>query len=245
MAIRGILFDKDGTIIDYWRTWVPINRKAALYAAGGDTALAAELLQLGGHDPATDRVTPGSPLAAGDFLDIAEAFAAHPKVAPAGQLVAGIERIFCTGGAQHSQLLDGARATLVELERRGFRLGLATNNSAGGLQASLADHDILDLFDFAVGCNSGLGSKPDPRMVRGFCETVGLAPREVAVVGDAVHDLAMGRAARVGLNVGVLSGTSEREDLEGYADLILPSINELLDRPEFRGAPPTRHPGRA
>ena len=30
MAIRGILFDKDGTIIDYWRTWVPINREAAL-----------------------------------------------------------------------------------------------------------------------------------------------------------------------------------------------------------------------
>ena len=33
VAIRGILFDKDGTIIDYWRTWVPINREAALYAA--------------------------------------------------------------------------------------------------------------------------------------------------------------------------------------------------------------------
>ena len=45
----------------------------------------------------------------------------------------------------------------------------------------------------------------------------------------------MGRAAGVGLNVGVLSGTSEREDLEGFADLILPSINELLERPEFGG----------
>ena len=43
----------------------------------------------------------------------------------------------------------------------------------------------------------------------------------------------MGRAARVGLNVGVLSGTSERADLEDFADLILPSINELLVRPEF------------
>ena len=73
MAIRGILFDKDGTVIDYWRTWVPINREAALYAAGGDRAVADELLRLGGHDPATDRVTPGSALAVGDFSDIAEA----------------------------------------------------------------------------------------------------------------------------------------------------------------------------
>jgi hypothetical protein len=41
----------------------------------------------------------------------------------------------------------------------------------------------------------------------------------------------------VGLNVGVLSGTSQRETLEDFADLILPSINELLTRPEFAGAP--------
>ena len=96
---------------------------------------------------------------------------------------------------------------------------------------------MLDLFDFAAGCDSGFGAKPDPRMV------LRLLPgdrrsrlEEVAVVGDAVHDLAMGRAAGVGLNVGVLSGTSEREDLEDFADLILPSINELLARPEFGGA---------
>ena len=233
MAIRGILFDKDGTVIDYWRTWVPINREAALYAARGDKALADELLRRGGHDPATDRVTPGSPLAAGDFRDIAEAFAAHAQVAAADRLVAGIERIFCSGGAQHSVLIAGARATLAELKRRGLRLGLATNDSAGGLEASLADHDVLDLFEFAAGCDSGFGSKPDPRMVFGFCRALGLRAGEVAVVGDAVHDLAMGRAGGVGLTVGVLSGTSEREDLEDYADLILPSINDLLTHPEF------------
>jgi phosphoglycolate phosphatase len=233
MAIRGVLFDKDGTVIDYWRTWVPINREVALYAARGDHTVADELLRLGGHDPATDRITPGSALAAGDFLDIAEAFAAHPQVAPAGQLVVGIERIFRSGGAQHSALISGARDTIVELKRRGFRIGLATNDSAGGLEASLAQHDVLHLFDFAVGCDSGFGSKPDPRMVLGFCQAIGVGAREVAMVGDAVHDLAMGRAAGVALNVGVLSGTSAREDLEGLADLILPSINELPARPEF------------
>ena len=57
--IRGILFDKDGTIIDYWRTWVPINRQVALYAARGDQGLADRLLRLGGHDPETDRVARG------------------------------------------------------------------------------------------------------------------------------------------------------------------------------------------
>jgi phosphoglycolate phosphatase len=237
MAIRGVLLDKDGTIIDYWQTWVPINREAALYAARGDRALADELLRLGGHDPATDRITPGTPLAAGDFVDIAEAFAAHPKVAPAERLTVGIERIFCSGGAKRSALIAGARDTIVELKRRGFRVGIATNDSSGGLEASLAQHAVLDLFDFIVGCDSGLGSKPDPRMIRGFCAAVNVPAAEVAMVGDAVHDLAMGRAAGVGLTIGVLSGTSAREDLEDYADLILPSINELLTHPAFRVTP--------
>lgn len=233
MAIRGILFDKDGTIVDYWQTWVPVNRDAALYAAGGDKTLADELLRLGGHDPETDLVTPGSPLAAGDFTDIAEAFAAHPDVAAASELVAGIERIFVKGGAANSRLIDGAHAAIMELDRRGFRLGIASNDSAAGIEASLAQHGILQLFDFVAGCNSGFGAKPDPRMALAFCQSAGLAPKDVAMVGDAVHDLAMGRAAGVGLTVGVLSGTSSREDLAPLADLIVASIAELPARPEF------------
>lgn len=235
MAMRGILFDKDGTIIDYWQTWVPVNRKAALHAAGGDATLANELLRLGGHDPETDRVMPGTALAAGDFDDIANAFRAHPDLRAGAQLSADIERIFCEGGAQHSALIKGVRATLAELKRRGFHLGLATNDSIAGLEASLADHDILHLFDVKTGCDSGFGAKPGAGMALAFCEASGIDPSEMAVVGDAVHDLAMGRAAGAGLNIGVLSGTSARDDLEGYADLILDSINDMLARPEFAG----------
>jgi phosphoglycolate phosphatase len=235
--IRAILFDKDGTIIDYWRTWVPINREVALYAAGGDAVLADELLRMGGHDPVTDRITPGSPLAAGDVLDIASAFAAHGRVRSAGELVAGIEQIFRHGGARHSALVAGAHETLVELKRRGFQLGVATNDSMGGLEASLAGHDVLGLLEFAAGCDSGFGSKPGPGMVFGFCEAVACEALEVAVVGDAFHDLAMGRAATVGLNVGVLSGTSARRDLEPLADVIVDSVADLPGRPEFRRAP--------
>jgi phosphoglycolate phosphatase len=227
VAIRGILLDKDGTIIDYWRTWVPVNRDAALYAARGDPALAAELLRLGGHDPETDRITPGAPLAAGDFMDIALAFAAHPYVAPAAELAAGIERIFVRGGAQRSELIEGAEAALIELHKRGFRLGIATNDSHAGTEASLAPHGLLPQFDFLAGADSGYGAKPGPGMALAFCAALGLAPPEVAVVGDAVHDLAMGRAAGVGLTVGVLSGTSGREDLVGLADTVIESIADL------------------
>jgi len=63
--IRGVLLDKDGTILDYERTWLPINRQIALAAARGEQNLADQLLRAGGQDPATGRIVPDSPFAAG------------------------------------------------------------------------------------------------------------------------------------------------------------------------------------
>lgn len=234
--MRAILFDKDGTLIDYAKTWAPINREVALCVAGGDARLAAELLKAGGQDPETGRVRPGSALAAGGIGDIAAAFATHPAIAHTAELERLIDGVFARGGAAHSALIAGAREALVALKRRGFVLGLATNDSKAGLAASLHAHDVLSLFAFTAGCDSGWGAKPGPGMVLAFAAETGVAVADIAVVGDALHDIAMGRAAGAGLTVGVLSGTSGEEDFEGLADLVLPSVADLVTHARFAGS---------
>lgn len=52
-CIKAILFDKDGTMFDYQRTWAPINRAAAKLATADDVALARRLLHVGGTDLTT------------------------------------------------------------------------------------------------------------------------------------------------------------------------------------------------
>lgn len=199
MRIRGILFDKDGTLLDYWKTWVPINRTIAMFAAGGDARLAAELLRAGGHDPETDRVTSGTVLAAGSHDEIADVFASVLREKTPRDLAVHIERLFREGGAKHSVLIDGVADVLRQLKARGVRMGVATNDSIGGLEASLA-----------------------------FCAAAGLPPEDVAIVGDAVQDLEMGRRAGLGLKVGVTTGTSSRADLAPHADVVLEELGELL-----------------
>ncbi|RVQ15000.1 HAD family hydrolase, partial [Sinorhizobium meliloti] len=49
--IAGILFDKDGTLLDYVKSWVPVNYELARIAAKGNESLARVLLQAGGMDP--------------------------------------------------------------------------------------------------------------------------------------------------------------------------------------------------
>ena len=232
MKIRGILFDKDGTLLDYWKTWLPINRTIAMFAAGGDAQLAAELLRAGGHEPDTDAVTPGTVLAAGSHDEIADVFAGVLKQRTPPNLAMHIERLFREGGAKHSVLIDGVADVVRQLKARGVTVGVATNDSIGGLEASLAPHDLLGDFTFLAGCDSGYGAKPEPGMALAFCEVAGLRPGEVAIVGDAVHDLEMGRRAGLGLKVGITTGTSPRSELEAHADVVIEGLGELLGLPE-------------
>src|SRR5690606_16258353 len=88
MTIRGILFDKDGTLLDYHATWMPLNERVALEAAGGDADRAHALLVAGGLSPDTGRVRSGTVLAAGTNAEIAAFW--HPmlgdKAPPLAQL---------------------------------------------------------------------------------------------------------------------------------------------------------------
>lgn len=228
--IKGLLFDKDGTILDFYRTWVPINRMMALDAAGGDVDLAAELLRASGHDPDTDVVAPGAVLVGADASELAVSFAGFLKERAPPNLLEIIARNFREGGAKYATLIDGATEELARLGSSGYRLGLATNDTFDGLEASLGRFGgLLEMFEFRVGCDSGHGAKPEPGMGLAFAQVVGLEPSACAIIGDSTHDLEMGRRAGFGLCVGVLTGPSRRVDLEPHADIVIDSILDLTN----------------
>ncbi len=229
MTIKGILFDKDGTLLDYFETWMPLNHAAARAAAGGDEALAERLLAASGYDPRSGRVLSGTLLAAGTNEAIAARWATLLPGRDAAGLTALLERVFVEGGRHSATPVTELGPLLARLKAGGLALGVATSDSQAGARATLAAFGVLEQLDFLAGYDSGFAPKPEPGMVVGFCAATGLRPAEVAVVGDNLHDLAMGRAAGAGLVVGVITGTSRHADLAADADHVLDSIVELED----------------
>lgn len=226
--IRGILFDKDGTLIDYGHTWTPLNREVALFAAAGDPDLARHLLTVGGTDPDTGRVAADSLLAASSTPEIAAAWIKAGSPYDLDLLVPEMDRIFQTAASTPIvPTVPDPAALFRRLRARGLKLGVASSDGEVAIQKTLALFGLDQLVDFVAGYDSGHGRKPNPGMALGFCEATGLAPEAVAVVGDNRHDMAMGRAAGVGLCVGVLTGTGTREALAGLADLCLPDIGGI------------------
>ena len=228
MNYRGILFDKDGTLLDFNRSWLPVYRHAALVFADGDAHLAERLLSDHGYDAGSSRFIGGSLLAAGNNRQIAVAWAGlagSPQ--PAEELGRRLSSIFGELAPRHATAVDGLVDTLRTLRDRGLKLGVATADSRRGIADTLQAFDVLQHFDFLAGYDSGHGVKPEPGMVLAFCREAGLEASSVVVVGDNRHDIEMGRNAGAGLCVGVLTGTSTRSDLESIADLVLDDIAAL------------------
>lgn len=235
--IRAILFDKDGTLIDYQKTWGPMNVEAARLAAGGDAALARRLLELGGMDPDT-RITRGDTLlAAASNHEIAEAWVAAGSPFGVDELAARLDALFTAGAAGAVPVTDLA-GLMRRLRARGLRLGIASSDSAAAIAALVARFDLGEAIDFIAGYDSGHGRKPAAGMALAFAGAVGVAPGAVAMVGDNRHDMEMGANAGCGARVAVLTGTSGAAQLRPHADVVLDSIAALevwLDGVECAG----------
>ncbi len=232
MAICGLLFDKDGTLLNFHETWMPAIKEVAKYAAGSDAGLTNQLLELGGYDIASGRVRAGSIIAAGTSMELAECYVDYLGPRAPIDLADRVEALFCAHGSANAVLVEGVHEALARLKGASIALGVATNDSVAGLQASLVPHDLTVPFSFLAGHDSGFGAKPGPGMVLAFCETAGLVPSEVGVVGDNMHDLEMARNAGAKLKIGVLTGTSMVTELEPLADHVIESVADL---PELLG----------
>lgn len=224
MSIRGIVFDKDGTLFDYRATWADWCEGLLAELSAGDAALAERLARACGFDLAARDFVAGSLIVNGTAAEVLEAWAPH---LPGWSLEALDARARAHVARLQNRPVCDLEALFGTLRGRGLRLGLATNDYEAAAHHQLAQAGLGAFFDFVCGYDSGHGAKPGPGMISVFCREMDLAPENVAMVGDSTHDLAAGRAAGAGLVVGVLTGPAGRDELAALADVILQDISEL------------------
>lgn len=224
--IRGILFDKDGTLLDYDESWLPVNRELAAIAAEGDADLADRLLLACGMDPVTGHIVPDSLLAAGNTRQIAEGLVAAGSKVDVVELTIKLDTLF-SNAAEFSVPVTDLAAYFARLHARGFKLGVASSDNERSIRQTAQRFGFAQYVDYIAGYDSGFGVKPEPGMVLGFCAATGLKPEQVAMVGDNNHDLHMGHNARTGLKIAVLTGTGSRESLGAASDYCLNDITEI------------------
>ena len=225
--MRGVLFDKDGTLLDFEASWSAVYQEMCLGLSEGDAEVAEAMLIAGGLDPVTRRFRSGAALAAGTTVDIVRIW--YPEFSDDEEraMVERIDRIFHENGIRCSVPVPGLSLALSELEASGLTMGVATNDGTAATRAALAALGISHFLPHVYGYDSVPHPKPAPDIVFAFSKLIGARPDEIVVVGDNPHDMEMARNAGAGAAIGVLTGNSGLEDLAPLADAVLESVRDL------------------
>jgi phosphoglycolate phosphatase len=236
---RLIIFDKDGTLIDFTATWVPLIRKRVsflLKALGReDQELAALLLKSWGIDPSSGKIDPRGPCPVSPRSDeiVIGTMALYQQGYPWDESKQRVAVAFDEADADgdwRGKVLPvrGIQTFLLRLRAQGFRIALATNDERRDTEAILNHLGMENLFDKILCAGEVTLPKPHPETIFSICRQLGVDPKEAVMVGDSVADMMAGKRAGVALTVGVLEGgVTPREELEKVADLVVNSVQDL------------------
>ena len=230
-GIDLLVFDKDGTLIEFhlmWGGWVDALASRLEELTG--LALRDGLYALLGVEPASGLVRWHGLLAATPMARIRDAVAAYVAEAGAGAERAGA----AVDAAWHApdpvalaQPVTDLPALLGRLRERVPLFAVATSDDRDPTERTLLALGVADEFAALACADDGFPNKPAPDPVLRLCARLGVGPDRTAVVGDSPADLRMGRAAGVGRTIAVLTGVGDLATLEPLADVVLLSIAEL------------------
>ena len=230
---RLVIFDKDGTLIDFdamWGGWVE-TLAARLETATG-RALAPGLFAGLDYDAAQRRTIAGGRLAVTPMAELFRWLAGYLQLHGLSASEAGValgQAWFLPDPAGTAWPLADLSRLFGALRQRGLKIAIATSDDRAPTLATLASLGLADQVDTLIAADDGVPWKPAPDMVWAACRATGLEPRQAIVVGDALPDMEMARAAGAGLAVGVTSGVSSAELLAGCANVVIANVAQLLD----------------
>jgi phosphoglycolate phosphatase len=224
---RGIVFDKDGTLVELHARWVPFFRGFAgdVAAHWGSGILEEELLAVLGVDAA--RLVPDGPAAVETGRQVRDRLV-HELVARGGEPAAArslVERAY--GRARHGPIvpLGDVVAAFEAFSARGVSIGVATSDDR---TTTIGELEVLGVTAHvsALRCGDDAGpAKPDPDVLLSICAQWSLPPSAVVFVGDSRQDLDTARAA--GVAFVAVEDDAAANGLGGHADARITSVDVL------------------
>jgi pyrophosphatase PpaX len=207
-AVRAVLFDLDGTLLDTIPLILTSFRHATATVLGAPLPDDVMLANVG--VPLRVQMTEFSPEHAEELL---HCYREHNNSIH--------DEMVC--------MFPPTPAALTRIADTGLPLGIVTSKSRMMAERGLAITGIAGLFQTLVTCDDLAEHKPDPAPLRFAADALGVDVRYCIYIGDSPHDVAAARAAGM-LAVAATWGVSSRETLlAAEPDLILDSLDGFAE----------------
>lgn len=233
MKYKGIVFDKDGTILDFERCWLTIARHTLttlLNELGLPAELLPDLLAAGGIHGETYDIDGvfcyGTEAMMVDvIIDWLEAHGIKNDRRALAGLIARITAASSVYGEMKPDC-ENIVGVFDRLRGMGLRIALATSDNRKGAMKCLDAFGITRYFD-EVYCDDGAHSKSEPYFIRVFCGKYGFAPNEVAMVGDTLYDAAFAKKSGTAM-VAVAKNEHNAALLAPVSDAVIHDISRIF-----------------
>lgn len=132
--------------------------------------------------------------------------------------------------AQHSRFFDGIEEVLVAIENRGLKWGVVTNKRRRFTDPLMAALNLTARAVCIVSGDTTANSKPHPEPMLFACKQAEVAPQHCVYIGDAKHDIAAGRNARMRTLAAVYGYLNADDQPQQWgADALIEQPRQLLD----------------
>ncbi len=217
--IKGIVFDKDGTLLDFDALWLPVAEgaiNAVMQKYGLPPQTKDELFEsVGVFDGETD-IT--GVLAGGTYQMMADCFKtvlkSHGICFDADEFDGFTVEAFhgSFGKGEITPACKGIAVFFEQLKNTGVKIALITSDDRFGADRCLDKFGIAKYFD-EIYCADGIHKpKPDPYYMNCFAKKYGLQKNELCMVGDTYVDCDFATASDV-MMIGVARSKQNRAKL--------------------------------
>ena len=234
-----VVFDKDGTLIDFHTLWGPRVERAidaTCSSLGWGQSLNNKLTTALGYDPQTAQVVSQGPLATAPIseLEIVVATilfqhqiswerAKHLACEHFGPVMSALPQ------PTEINPLGEVRTAIARLKSSGVQVAIATSDDRAPTEAALRELNLTQTVDLVLCADDpSTPSKPDPSVLHYISQQLVVSIDRTVMVGDTVSDLKMGRQAGVALTVGITGGADKTVEIESHADVLLASVDGLV-----------------
>jgi len=238
MKIKGVLFDKDGTLFAINEIWIDICNELIDEIINNfnlENTLKIDLLEsIGIKD---NKIISNSVLASGTVTDMIKVIYLNitennsQKIDSSEFMDYAFNKVISLSKDALNKfvILADLPGIMNKLSIMGFCIGIVTADLKESVIFLLKEKNLLNFFDY-IGADDGKTEpKPNPAMLFEFCEICNIKPEEIAVIGDSKKDIEFAKRGGAGLAIGVLSGTSNFTDLKKNSDYVFDDITEVIN----------------
>ncbi len=234
---RCVVFDKDGTLVDFHTIWGPrLVRGATALAEAADLGdeFLAHLYRAAGYDPDNSMTSGQGPLATAPLHQFAVITASvvyqhgiiWDKALELSEDYIG-EAMTAKPAAEEIIPKGAVTQSLQRLKDADIRTAIATTDNRSATEAMIGTLGLAPFFA-EIRCGDDTGPvKPDTAVLEGIAKGLQLRVADLIMVGDTVSDLAMARKAGAALCVGVTGGAGSVAQLQPHADVLIGDIGQI------------------